>query len=100
MRRARSFEWLDHIVEKNWAKHGVEPHEVESALLNMNPAPYIRRAADGKYLTLCQVENEGRYLAVVFVLSKSGATRVISARAMDSSERAEFRRRRESKQNR
>jgi len=40
---------LDEIVEKNRAKHGIEPKEAESALLNTDPAPYIRRVADGKY---------------------------------------------------
>lgn len=98
--RASRFEWLDHIVEKNRVKHGIEPHEAESALLNTEPAPYVRKAAGGKYLALCQVENDGPYLAVVFVLPEPGSTRVISARPMDSSERAEFRRRREGKQNR
>lgn len=96
--RACEFEWLDEIVEKNWAKHGIEPEEAESALLNTDPAPYIRKVADGKYVALCQVEDDGEYLAVVFSFPRPNVTRVISARPMDSPERAEYRRRREGKQ--
>ena len=99
-RRPREFEWLDEIVEKNRAKHGIEPEEAESALLNTDPAPYIRRVADGKYQALCRVEDDGAYLVVIFALPEPHVTRVISARAMDSSERAEYRRRREGKQSR
>lgn len=96
--RAREFEWLDEIVEKNWAKHGIEPEDAESALLNTDPAPHIRKVADGKYMALCQVEDDGGYLVVVFAMPRPNVTRVISARPMDSSERAEYRRRREGKQ--
>jgi uncharacterized DUF497 family protein len=98
--RARRFEWVDEIVEKNRAKHGIEPADAETALLNTDPTPYIRKVADGKYLALCQVEDDGPYLVVVFAMPRPGITRVISVRAMDSSERTEYRRRREGKQNR
>jgi len=91
------FEWIPELVEKNRGKHGVEPEHVESALLNTDPAPYIRRVQDDKYVALAQVEGNGDYLHIVFYVAKPGLTCCISARVMTSKEKGEFRRRRAKK---
>lgn len=82
------FEWLDWVVEKIIVKHGVDPVEVEECFVN-HPQQ-VRRVRDGKYQLFSQSDS-GRYLFVVFVWS-GRYVRVITARDMDSSERAAFRR--------
>ncbi len=37
--RIDGFEWVDVLVEKIRAKHGIEPDDVEDALLNDDPEP-------------------------------------------------------------
>jgi uncharacterized DUF497 family protein len=91
------FEWNPEVVEKNRAKHGVEPEDVESALRNTDPAPYIRRVEDDKYLASAQVEDNGDYLFIVFRIPKPGLVRTRSARLMTDKEKREFRRRRAKK---
>ena len=92
--RISDFEWVPHLVEKNRGKHGVEPEDVESALLNADPAPYWRRVQRDKYRAWAQVQNGGEYLFIVFSMPKPGVVRTISARPMDNRERTEFRRHR------
>jgi uncharacterized DUF497 family protein len=98
--RISDFEWDPDLVEKNRAKHGVEPEDVKSALLNTDPAPYWRRVQRKKYRAWAQVQDGGDYLFIVFSMPKPGVVRTISARRMDRAERAEFRARRVEKQNR
>ncbi len=82
------FEWLDWVVEKIIAKHGVDPAEVEECFVNRPQK--VRRVQEGKYQLFGQA-NSGRYLFVVFVW-KGRYVRVITARDMDNSERTAFRR--------
>lgn len=98
--RIDDFEWLEVIVEKLVSKHGVEPEDAESVIQNTDPPPYVRKTVNGKYVALGQVEGGGDYLAVVFAMPRPHSARIISARPMDSAEKAEYRRRREGKQNR
>ena len=92
--RIDEFDWIEELVEKNRAKHGVEPEEAESALLNVDPAPYVRRVDNEKYLALAQVEDDGGYLFIVFTMPRNHVARVISARAMTPAEKTGYRKRR------
>lgn len=82
------FEWLDWVVEKIIVKHGVDPVEVEECFVNQPRK--VRRMQEGKYQLFGQTDS-GRYLFVVFTWH-GRYVRVITARDMDSSERAAFRR--------
>jgi|GEM_PF-2250837 len=90
--RIDDFEWLDWVVVKNWAKHGVEPEAVESALLNTDPEPYVMRIEDGKYRAWAQAEGDGDYLFVVFSMPQRCVVRIISARPMSDREKSKYRR--------
>ncbi len=82
------FEWLDWVMEKIIVKHGVDPFEVEECFVNKPQK--VRRVQEGKYQLFGQTD-DGRYLFVVFVWSDH-YVRVVTAREMDTSERAAFRR--------
>lgn len=86
--RIEGFEWVDVLLDKIRAKHGVEPEHVESALLNADPPPLIRKAQEGKYRAWAQVEGDGQYLFVVFSMPEHNVARVISARLMTSHEKS------------
>ncbi len=88
------FDWVEELVEKNRAKHGVEPEDMESALLNCDPAPCFRRVAGGKYIALAQVEDGGEFLFIVFTMPGEHTARVISARPMSAAEKGDYRKRR------
>lgn len=91
------FEWVEELVEKNRAKHGVEIEEVESAILNTDPPPYARKVGEGKYIALAQVGDDGGYLFIVFAMPHPNVARVISARSMTAAEKTEYRKRRAGK---
>ena len=82
------FVWLDWVVEKLEAKHGVDPAEVEEAFFNEFR---VRRGEEGKF-RLYGRSDAGRYLFVVFAWQGKNV-RVISARDMTASERRYFGRR-------
>lgn len=88
--RIRRFRWRLAIVDKLIGKHGVDPSQVESALWNTDPAPYVERAGD-RYIALAQAEENGECLFIVFALDVGEAT-VISARRMTEAEQRRFRR--------
>ena len=88
--RIDDFHWIDWLVDKIFAKHGVDPEEVESALLNDDPPPYVTGKAD-RYLALAQVQDDGEYLAIVFGMEPGNVARVITARPMGPSEKSRFR---------
>lgn len=85
--RVEGFVWLDWVLEKITAKHGLEPEEVEEAFFN--PPHKVRRSQSGKLL-LYGRSLAGRYLFVVFV-AEGRHVRVISARDMTDAERRLFR---------
>ena len=89
-----SIEWPLEIEDKIISKHGVEPSDVESALLNTDPEPSWHKVDDGKYVALAQAEHSGEYLLVVFAVPRRGTARIISARPMEPKEKALFRRKR------
>lgn len=88
--RIDDFHWVDELVEKIIGKHGVDPEEVESALLNEDPRPYVWSKSD-RYLALAQVEDDGEYLFIVFDMEPENVARVITARPMDNEEKRKFR---------
>ncbi|NUO80354.1 BrnT family toxin [candidate division KSB1 bacterium] len=75
-----------------WWKHQIAEHEVRQGLRNR---PKIRFHQRGKvkgenlYIALCQ-SDAGRYLTIFFIYKISRVALVISARDMDSSERARY----------
>lgn len=77
------FIWLDWVVDKIIAKHGVYPDEVEEVFFGS--AYKIRRVEAGKFQLFGRSGN-GRYLLVIFSW-QSNFVRVISARDMTSNER-------------
>jgi uncharacterized DUF497 family protein len=86
--KIEGFEWLHWVVDKIISKHDVDPAEVEECFANWPQK--LRRVQEGKYQLFGQ-SNSGRYLLVVFAWN-GRYVRVITARDMDSRERAAFRR--------
>lgn len=83
----RRLQWDDDNVE-HIARHGVSPEEAEQAC---RLRPKVRRGRCGRYLVLGRTR-AGRYLLLVLTYLGSGEGRVITARDMDSRERALYRR--------
>ena len=84
--------WLEEIVEKLWRKHHVTEDEVQEVLENRPRFRFLERGhrpAEDVYLALGQTDS-GRYLAIFFVLKKSGEALVISARNMTQAERRRY----------
>ncbi len=88
--RIDDFHWIELLVDKIVSKHGVAPEDVESALLNVDPLPYVWRKSD-RYLALAQVEDGGEYLFIVFGMEPGNVARVITARGMTADEKSKFR---------
>jgi uncharacterized protein len=87
------FIWLDEIVEKLEAKHGVSPAEVEEVF---ESNPYFRYIAKGRrkknenvYAAYGQTD-AGRYLTVFFIHKPGNLALIISARGMDDKERKRY----------
>ena len=89
--RIDDFHWVENLVDKIVAKHGVDPEEVESALLNDDPLPYVWGKGN-RYLALAQVEDDGEYLFIVFAMETGNVARIITARPMEPDEKSKFRR--------
>ncbi len=88
------FIWLDAIIDKLEAKHGVALFEVEEVLSNR---PRIRYQEAGHRIdedmyAAYGVTNAGRYLVVFFIYKEKHAALVVSARDMDAGERKRYER--------
>lgn len=89
------FIWLEAVVEKLAAKHGVTPEEVEEVFFNR---PRYRFAEKGQregedvYFAAGQTES-GRYLIVFFIQKPANCALILSTRDMDGSERKRHERR-------
>jgi uncharacterized DUF497 family protein len=84
--RIEGFIWLDWVIDKIMAKHGVYPEEVEGAFFN---SPYkVRRIQENKYLLFSR-SDEGRYLSIVFVWEVH-YIKTITVRDMTDAERRFF----------
>lgn len=81
--------WLPHIVDKLTSKHGVTTTEVEEVLLSslrFYRAERGARPGEDLYVTFGETF-DGRHLVVFFVLKRTNAALVISARDMTSREK-------------
>lgn len=81
------FHWPPGIEDKIYARHSLEPEEVEEAFFYRGSR--VRRFGE-RYLLFSRTE-AGKYIIVVYAQSGRIAT-VISARGMTSQERRLFRR--------
>ena len=81
--RFRSFDWdewnVDHI-----ARHGIEPHEAETAC--RSEGRVVRRSREGRYLVYGRT-GAGRHVLVVLRPFGQGRARIITARDMTERER-------------
>ena len=88
--------WLDDVVDKLEAKHGVATWEVEEVLLG-NPefrrGPKGRRKGEDLYYALGPTD-AGRYLFIVFIRKRRSKALVLTARDMSSREKKGYRKRR------
>lgn len=81
--------WLENVVDKLAAKHGVETFEVEEVLAARPKFRFVEkgeRKGEDVYLALGQTES-GRYLIVYFIHKKSNEALILSARDMADKER-------------
>jgi uncharacterized DUF497 family protein len=87
------FIWLDEIIEKLDAKHGVSPVEVEQVFESNPHFRYIakgrRRKTENVYAAYGQTES-GRYLTIFFIHKPGNLALIISARDMDEKERKRY----------
>ncbi len=81
--RVEGFIWLDWVLDKVVAEHGIAPDEVEEVFFN--PPYKVRRSTTGKYL-LYGRSDSGRYLFAVFAW-EGRLVKIISARDMTPAER-------------
>ena len=90
--RIRGYHWLETVVDKIAARHGVTLEEVQQTLTN---APRFFFAETGNYegedvyLALGQTD-AGRHLAVFFVHKRDQRALVLSAREMTERERRRY----------
>lgn len=84
----RDIIWLETVEDKIIRKHQVQPDEVEETL---DGKPHVRfmergqRVGEDLYAAFGQTEN-GRYLAVYFILKMNRAALIITARDMTRKE--------------
>jgi hypothetical protein len=90
--RIKYFRWLDHIVDKVVGKHGIVPEDVEDALTNDDPAPWVIKTGD-LYEAYCQVPGSGQYLYIVFGFEEPDTARIVTAYEMEDEEKSKYRRR-------
>jgi len=84
MLRIEALEIDDHILDKIESKHGVTLVEAEEVCFC--PLRHVRRGRDGLYKIFSQTDS-GRYLLVVLAHLYDGIWKVVTARAMTSTER-------------
>ena len=84
--------WLPDIVEKLARKHGVVPEEVEAVFLN-NPKIFFwekgEKPGEDLYHALGRTD-DGRYLAIFYILKIGGEALIISARDMDRKDKNRY----------
>ena len=87
--RVQTFDWNDWNLE-HIARHGLEPHEVETACRGEK---VVLRGREGRYLLYGRT-GAGRYLFVVAAVQGGGRIHVITARDMTQQERRFYHQRR------
>jgi uncharacterized DUF497 family protein len=89
VRKIEGIVWLRAVVDKLSFKHHVETHEVEELFEGAAKIRFIetgQREGENLYLGLGQ-SAAGRYLAVLFILKRTGEALILSARDMADKER-------------
>lgn len=89
--------WLEHIEEKLWVKHHVEPNEVNEVIDVMESDPFYRRVRRGRRKGedvhhAMRRTNAGRYLIVFFIYKLNRKAVIISARDMTNREQDDYER--------
>ena len=90
--------WLAEIEDKIVRKHQIWPEEAEEVLLAQPQVRFVERGhrpGEDLYVAFGQTE-DGRYLAIFFVLKVPGVALVITAREMTRNERRTYGRQRRS----
>jgi len=93
--RIKRIAWIDEVIDKLQAKHGVEQDEVGEILRRQ---PYFafaekgRRKGEDVYAAFGQTE-AGRYLVVYFVYKQDQSALILSARDMAPKDRKRYERR-------
>lgn len=92
--KIEQFIWLEAIIDKLMAKHGVAPVEAEEVFFNR---PRIRwqeaghRSGEDMYAAY-GVTDRGRYLVAFFIYKDGHVALVVSAREMEPGERRRYER--------
>jgi len=84
--------WLEEIIEKLEAKHGVAPEEVEQVLSRQARIKRMKKGhyrGEDVYRALGQTD-AGRYLVVFFIHKMTNEALILSARDMDDKERKSY----------
>ena len=84
----RDIIWLETVEDKIIGKHQVQPGEVEEALFNRPHVRFVERGhrqGEDLYAAFAQTDN-GRYLAIYFILKSSRAALIGTARDMTRKE--------------
>lgn len=90
--KIEGFIWLEDVLEKLTAKHGVSQSEAEEVFSNSPRFRFVEkghRANENVYAALGQ-SDAGRYLICFFVHKKGNLALVLSARDMTDSERKRY----------
>ncbi|MEN6335592.1 MAG: BrnT family toxin [Phycisphaerales bacterium] len=93
--RIRGIIWLDSVVEKLDAKHGVSQEEVRQVLQGRATFRFVEkghRPHEDVYAALSQTR-VGRYLIVFFVHKPDHRVLILSARNMTDAERRRYEKR-------
>ena len=84
--------WLESVEDKIISKHGVQPDEVEEALLAKPHVRFMERGhqpGEDLYAAFGQTDG-GRYLAIYFIRKLSGTVLIVTAREMTSREKSNY----------
>ena len=81
------FEWDDRKAEANLLKHGIAFGDAALALMGLTLLLPSRRGDENRFVSVC--ECGGRLIAVVWT-PRTGAIRIISARAARDDEQARY----------
>jgi len=90
--KLRGIIWLDSVVEKFNAKHGVSREEVEQILQSRAMFRFVEkghRRGENVYAALGQTK-AGRYLVVFFIQKSDNRILILTARDMTAAERKRY----------
>jgi uncharacterized DUF497 family protein len=90
--RVHEIIWIAEVEEKVIRKHGVWPDEVEQVFQHQPHVRFMERGHEpGEDLHAAFGQTAGgRYLAVFFILKRTGAALIITAREMTKKEKRSY----------